>query len=159
MAELRSRKRIRLDPEVYADPGNACSITIATINRTPFFRNNSVAVAVLDALRQRARATGVKIHAYCLMPDHCHLVCEPSPGTDIVTFVGGFKSLSRRFANQAGAPGPIWQRSFFDHFLRREEQLEDVARYVLENPIRAGLVEDWRQYSLCGSFTLDVSDV
>ncbi len=48
----------------------------------------------------------------------------------------------------------VWQRSFFDHALRDEESLEAVARYIVSNPVRAGLVEDWRDYPFVGSMTL-----
>lgn len=93
------------------------------------------------------------------MPDHFHLLCSPSETCNLISFIGGFKSLSRNQANTAGANGPIWQRSYFDHMLRREEDLETVVRYVLANPVRAKLVEDWREYDFCGSLTLDVSDL
>ncbi len=50
----------------------------------------------------------------------------------------------------------MWQRSFFDHALRREEDLRKAAEYVLNNPVRDGLVEDRRDYPLCGSFEFDL---
>jgi REP-associated tyrosine transposase len=159
MSILRQRKRIRLDHETYAEIGSVASITIACFNRTPFFRDSKVAGVVIEALKQRADATGVRIHAYCLMPDHFHSLCSPSETCNLISFIGGFKSLSRNQANTAGANGPIWQRSYFDHMLRREEDLETVVRYVLANPVRAKLVEDWREYDFCGSLTLDVSDL
>jgi hypothetical protein len=43
--------------------------------------------------------------------------------------------------------------------LRREGDIETVARYVLASPVRSKLVEDWRDYPFCGSLTLDVSDL
>jgi REP element-mobilizing transposase RayT len=153
------RKRIRLDHEAYTEIGSVASVTIACFNRTPFFRDPAIARAVIEALKQRAGATGVRVHAYCLMPDHCHLLCSPSEMSDLVSFIGGFKSLSRNQSNAVGANGPIWQRSFFDHMLRREEDLKTVVRYVLANPVRAKLVDDWREYPFCGSLTLDVSDL
>jgi putative transposase len=153
------RKRIRIDHEAYADGGSVSSITIASFNRIAFFSDPYIADVVIETLTQRVRATGVEIHAYCLMPDHCHLLCSPSETTDLITFIAGFKSLSRNRANLAGVDGPIWQRSFFDHMLRREENLEVAVRYVLANPVKAALVRDWREYPYCGSLTLDISDL
>ena len=55
-----------------------------------------------------------------------------------------------------GVAGVIWQRSFWDHFLRAEEQLEEVVSYGLNNPVRRGLVEDWQDYPFAGSLALDL---
>ncbi len=51
---------------------------------------------------------------------------------------------------------PFWQRSFYDHALRTDEDLVHTARYVLANPVRAGLVHDFRDYPLCGSLEFDL---
>ena len=90
------------------------------------------------------------------MPDHVHLVIEPSATCDIVTFVGQFKNLTLRRAWSHGVEGSFWQSSFWDHFLRRQEALEDALTYVLNNPTRRGLVEDWREYPYSGSFALEL---
>jgi REP element-mobilizing transposase RayT len=48
-----------------------------------------------------------------------------------------------------GTPGiPRWQEGFHDHALRREEDLRDIARYIVLNPVRAGLVRNIREYPL-----------
>jgi len=44
----------------------------------------------------------------------------------------------------------LWQRYFYDHVLRNEEDLKNVALYVLENPVRKGMVENWQDYPYCG---------
>lgn len=51
-----------------------------------------------------------------------------------------FKNLSARRVNVLlGGSGPIWQTGFYDHALRRDEDVREVARYVVANPVRAGL--------------------
>jgi REP element-mobilizing transposase RayT len=100
--------------------------------------------------------TGVAVYAYCVMPDHVHLVIEPSPDCDLVTFVGQFKNLAQRAAWALGVEGAFWQKGFFDHFLRREEQLERVVAYVVENPVRRGLVETWQDYPFAGSLVFEL---
>ena len=90
------------------------------------------------------------------MPDHVHLVIGPSVRCDIVTFVGQFKNLAQRAAWQAGVHGRFWQRSFWDHFLRTEESVESAVLYVLHNPVRAGLVAEWRDYLHSGSFVFEL---
>ncbi|HLB11726.1 MAG TPA: transposase, partial [Dehalococcoidia bacterium] len=88
---------------------------------------------------------------YCLMPDHVHLVLGPSASSDIVTFVGQYKNLSQRAAWTRGVKGRFWQTRFWDHFVRAEEQVEQVVQYVLNNPVRKGLVDHWGAYPFSGS--------
>ncbi len=69
-----------------------------------------------------------------------------------MTFVAQFKNLTQRAVWRLGLTGAFWQRSFYDHFLREEERLEQVVEYVLNNPVRAGLVSQRRDYPFSGSF-------
>jgi len=90
------------------------------------------------------------------MPDHVHLLLEPSESCDIITFVGQFKNLVQREAWKHGVQGAFWQLSFWDHFLRADEAVPVVAAYILENPVRAGLVQTASDYPFSGSLTMDV---
>jgi REP element-mobilizing transposase RayT len=81
------------------------------------------------------------------MPDHIHLFCAPAelhplPLADWVEF---WKSqVARTWFDRSDAP--IWQRHFWDRQLRRQENYDQKWEYVLQNPVRAGLVvrpEDW----------------
>ena len=102
----------------------------------------TVSVALLHA----AEHQGYDIDAYCLMPDHLHvLVSAEGPSSGAAAFVHRFKqatgfSLARHLGH------PVWQRSFFDRSLRSDEAVLPVIAYLLANPIRAGLVRrvsDW----------------
>ena len=75
------------------------------------------------------------------MPDLVHLILGASPTCDIVTVVGQFKTLAQREAWRRGIRGAFWQTSFWAHFLRGDERLEQVVEYALNNPVRSGLVE------------------
>ena len=154
---------IDMAPALYACPGAICSVTAATSHRRPVFAEPALARSTATVLRERARVTGVPVYAYCVMPDHVHLVLGPSASCDIITFVGQFKNLAQRAAWDLGVKGRIWQTGFFDHFLRREEDLEDVVGYVLGNlptgqagPIRAGLAETPDGYEFSGSLLFDL---
>ena len=92
------RRRIRPAAEVYADIGAIRSITIAVNGRAPVFACRAVAAAAVDFLRRHAAATGVPVDAWCVMPDHIHLILGASPPCDIVTFVGQVKNLAQREA-------------------------------------------------------------
>ena len=93
---LRSRKRIRLVAESYAQTANVCSVTVAVKARRPVFVKAELAIAALETLRHLADEHDVPVYAYCIMPDHVHMVLSPSNTCDIITFVGRFKNLVLR---------------------------------------------------------------
>ena len=157
-AALPQRRRIRLGGEAYSELGAICSVTIGVRARAPIFASPFVAVAGVETLKGHATKTGVPIYGYCLMPDHVHLVLGASATCDIVTFVGQFKNLAQRAAWLRGVPGAFWQPSFWDHFLRNDEDVETAVTYVLNNPVRSGLVRRWQDYLSSGSLVFDLRE-
>jgi REP element-mobilizing transposase RayT len=150
-AQPPQRRRIRLALAAYADTSAICSVTIAVKDRQAVFANQRAAAAAVAVLHTLARQTGVRLHAWCVMPDHVHLLLSPSDRCDIVTFVGQFKNLAQRAAWTSGVVGAFWQASFWDHFLRRDEHFGSAVRYILENPVRAGLAAGVGNYPFVGT--------
>jgi putative transposase len=89
------------------------------------------------------------------MPDHVHLVAEALADTcDLVRFLDGFKQRTAyEFSKRQGTR--LWQRRYYDHVLRTNETIEDVACYVWWNPVRKKLCTEPRQFPLSGSQTID----
>jgi putative transposase len=143
-------KRIRLDDSAYQE-GHCFSVTMSTAQRTPRFRDAGVVSLCLDALREAVERYEASVFAYCFMPDHVHMVVSTPAGVDLVQFVRHFKQLSAYRFRREVSDRPLWQTRFYDHALRSEENLSGVARYVLENPVRAGLTESAADYPYCGS--------
>ena len=85
------------------------------------------------------------------MPDHVHLLISASDKKGIIELIKEIKSLSAKLAWQLGYNGIIWQRSFYDHFLRKDEDCRIAANYIIHNPVRAGIVEHWKDYQFSGS--------
>lgn len=152
----RYRQRIRLPAALYAVPGAVCSITVATKDRLAVLADPVLAEKTTELIRGHARRRAVPVHAFCVMPDHVHLVLEPGPSCDVIRFVGELKNLCQRLAWERGFGGRIWQTSFWDHFLRADEELRVVVAYVLNNPVRKGLVSEWREHRYSGSLTMDM---
>jgi len=85
------------------------------------------------------------------MPDHLHLLIEGlCADSDLLRFMKMFRQRSGH-SYHARENGRLWQEGFVDTFLRAEEASCDVARYIIANPVRAGLVEDVRDYQYLGS--------
>ena len=133
-----------------------CSITIATKKKQRVFSNQDLAHDFVALLRRRCEQNKIPLYAYCVMPDHVHLLISASKGEDIVGFVGEIKSLSTKMAWQHGYSEAIWQRSFYDHFLRKDEDCKMVASYIVHNPVRAGIVEHWKHYPFSGSLAYEL---
>jgi putative transposase len=144
-----TRRRHRLDLDLYRDPERVFAVTIGTAPRAPVFADPHRANACRDLLVALARDLECPMFAYCLMPDHVHLLVSGSPEVSLVGFVQRWKSLCWRAVGR-GEPS-LWQRSFWDNALRREDSLRRQAFYILHNPVRAGLVTCWREYPWAGS--------
>src|SRR5690606_22779756 len=80
--------------------------------------------------------------AWVLMPDHAHWLLQLGSGAGLSELVGTLKSASSRAVSRAGGPsGRLWAPGFHDRALRDDQSLIAVARYIVANPLRAGLVE------------------
>jgi len=85
------------------------------------------------------------------MPDHVHLVLTPLRDENglfsVAEIMQGIKSSSAHQINRAlNRTGQVWQHESFDHVLRREEGIEAKVEYVIQNPVRAGLVRNISEY-------------
>jgi putative transposase len=126
-------------------------LTICTAKRRKSLAEPETARFVIAHLLQHADSNEFDVLAYCVMPDHLHaLVHGRSDAADLCRFVHRFK-LATGFAWRRRSPMPLWQEGYYDHVLRHEEATEVVIRYIVANPVRAGLVEDINNYPWIGS--------
>lgn len=97
-------------------------------------------------MAEYARATAVKIWAYCLMPNHVHLVLVPGGSDGLATMMGRLNSHYAQFINAREEwPGHLWQGRY-DSTVMDEDYLIRAVRYVERNPVRAGLVKQAQYY-------------
>ena len=150
--------RPRLEPEDYAG-AVAGLLTFCTSRRRPAF---VTAANVERTLRQFLRAgveTHVAILAYCFMPDHVHLlVAGQSDSADLRSFINNAKQRSAYVAGLR-ISGRLWQAGYFDRVLRETDDGHAVARYIVQNPVRAGLVLSPGDYPFCGSSILSTEEL
>lgn len=82
------------------------------------------------------------LFAWCIMPDHVHVVIRQGPGARLDRIVQAWKSATAHRINTAlGRRGRVWAREYFDRFMRDDDQFKATIAYVESNPVRAGLVE------------------
>jgi putative transposase len=147
------RKQMRLAASSYLGV-NLYSLTVCTASREPFFREAANVSSCASSLIDAAMKENFTLLVYVFMPDHLHLLVEGTEKASLPAFVKRFKQSSG-FEFKAASGALLWQKGYYDHVLRRQEAIEDVARYVLENPVRAGLVQDWNEYPFIGGVFVD----
>ena len=148
MERLPSRQRIRLAPESYEGPA-AFSVTASTAGRAPLFRKPATVHLCVSALSETASLHHMDVLAYCFMPDHLHLLVQARDDGSFLRFMKGFKQISG-YRYRRSAMQPLWQKGYYDHVLRREEDVNQVAEYIMHNPVRAGLVDSPDRYPFSG---------
>ncbi len=81
--------------------------------------------------------------AWCVMPNHAHVVLKTHPGETLEKILHSWKSFtSHEIHKLRGTSGTIWQKESYDHLVRDGEDLRNQVEYVLANPVKAGF-EDW----------------
>ena len=134
-------------------------LTFCTHRRQKYFAEAQFVEVVLAQILRAAEDERVAIVAYCFMPDHLHLLVEAgSESSDCLSFIKRAKQLSafyysKRFGHR------LWQRYGYERTLREEDTTLVVAKYILENPVRARLVENPEDYPFSGSRTHTLSEV
>jgi REP element-mobilizing transposase RayT len=140
----------RLDGFDYLGP-RQYFLTFCTRRRLPVFRDADMARLVLAQLHRTGSRHSFLYLAYCLMPDHAHALVEGlTTQASLPLFVKSAKESSgRAYFRRTGRP--LWQEGYYEHVLRGEEDARGIARYIVENPLRAGLVDDAVLYPFAGS--------
>jgi putative transposase len=129
-----------------------CFLTFCTYERRRYFDRADKVDIVRDQFLRAAAEQAFEIIAYCFMPDHVHLLVEATrEDADLKRFTKLAKQLSGFYVKQARGE-PLWQRYGYEHVLRHDEATPAVAKYIVENPIRAGLVVTPLDYPHWGSF-------
>ncbi len=93
------------------------------------------------------------------MPDHQHLIVTgTNPEADILKFIKAYKQKTGYWLVKSQI-NSAWQKGFFDHIIRKEEGLLNVAKYILDNPVRKSLIENWQDYPFKGAIGCQLEDL
>ena len=129
-------------------PGQIYLITTVTNNRKPIFNNFNNARFVVNSLRHVEQARQIQSLCFVIMPDYLHWLFSLGDTSHLTQVVADVKRRSAYRINELNrTPGPaIWQHGFHDYALRKDDEIRDIARYVIANPLRAGLVNTIGDY-------------
>lgn len=117
-------------------PGQVYHIATITFDRRPVFYDLRSARLLINALREAQARGEATTLAFVVMPDHLHWLMQLEASTSLSDVVGAVKAVTAH-----GMGERIWQSGFHDHALRQKEDLAKLARYIVANPLRAGLVK------------------
>lgn len=133
MEKLPHGRNLRLGR--FSQPEQVYLLTLVTKDRSAAFERFSAAREVVRAMHDLSVASVAETLAFVVMPDHVHWLARLLGAVSLGEAVRRFKAKVSRALGH-----PLWQRGFYDHALRRDEDIVSVARYIVANPVRAGLV-------------------
>ncbi len=137
----------------YSKSGLIYSITSVCMFREKLFSSHQNARLAAQCLNSKKLWPDAKCLAWVVMPDHMHVLIELGEIEPLSLVVQRIKSLIAAGINQErNKRQPVWQRGYFDHAIRTNEDVHSAARYIINNPIRAGLAMNIGDYA-CWSLT------
>lgn len=127
-------------------PGQSCFITSVTAGREPLLVRHTRFLA--QAVRKAKGRYDFTIVAWVILPDHIHLILD-APDGDTPEIMRCLKlSFSGHYRFITGKTGPVWQRRYWDHIIRSQDDMNRHIDYIHYNPVSHGLVDSPRDYSL-----------
>ena len=148
----------RLDGFSYLGP-QRYFLTFCVRHRQHVFTNPYVAALVIDHFRRTSDKWSFALLAYCVMPDHAHLLVEGThEDSDLRRYAKRLKQGSAQaYAHRFGCA--LWQGGYSEHVVRRQDDARPIALYILDNPVRAGLVRHPSEYPYLGSGVWELKDL
>jgi len=105
-------------------------------------RQSAIAGMVIDAWRH-FDGDRYRLHAWVVMPNHVHVLCEPLSGHSLSSIVSSWKSFTALNINRLlGRSGPLWLEDYWDRFIRDADHYDRVIAYIHDNPVKAGLASE-----------------
>ena len=134
-------------------PGQIYLITTVTVDRTRLFSDFQTARSVIAEMRLSVEWGELESFAWVLMPHHLHWPLALKQQHSLPNVMQSLKSRTAIAANrQLRRRGPVWESAYHDRALRKDEDLQGAARYIVANPLRARLVAhigDYPHWDAC----------
>jgi len=139
--------------------GRTYFLTVPTLYRRPVFRDDEAARAVCRIHTATWPWRDASVEAWVLMPDHWHGLVTLGERDTLSTLVGRFKAITSRAVEERHlVNGWLWGRGFSDRLLPAGEDTRQAARYLVANPLRAGLVARLGDYPYWNAAWLEPGD-
>ena len=146
MTTTLSTRHAALRKGRYSVSGQTYLVTFTTCRRAPHFATADVAMAAARAITDARLWENAQLLTWVLMPDHWHSLIALGDGECLSKVVQRLKANSARQARKIQPGIRVWGKAYHDRALREEEAVIDAARYMVMNPVRAGLVRSVGRY-------------
>ena len=153
---FRQRKQIHLKGFEYSSHRYVYFVTICAADKQLYFSKPNISELIIKELEYRRLSKEIKLFCYCIMPDHLHILISLEEAytkrvgafgeRTLQNWISAFKRHTSRMVVQRCDIKPLWQNNFYDHVVRREESLVEICEYILNNPVRKGIVSTWGEY-------------
>ncbi len=132
----------------YSEPTRSYVITtVLTERQKSRFRDSYCARCVVAEMRKLHDGGVLSSQAWVVMPDHIHWLFQLGDSLSLAAVMKQFKARSAvRINRHLNRQGPLWQKAYYDRAVRKEDDLRQIARYIVANPLRAKLVEKIGDY-------------
>ncbi|MCP4135001.1 MAG: transposase [bacterium] len=122
-------------------------VTICCYERNNLLIDADINSIVINSIHWLDENNLIDLYFYILMPDHVHIIFQLTGAKTLGETVKSFKQYTSRIVNK-NRDIQLWQKSFYDHCIRKEESLAEKIKYCWYNPVRANLVQEPAQYHL-----------
>jgi REP element-mobilizing transposase RayT len=135
------------------------SLTACVDERHTPFLDGDVVSQFRGSLARAVEKYSCLVLIYCFMPDHLHVILQgQDDSADSWRAMVDFKQQSGFWFGR-NRPQDGWQKDFYDHIIRADEDLGAQIRYIADNPVRRGLVKMWSEYPFTGAIGIDLKQV
>jgi REP element-mobilizing transposase RayT len=153
---FQQRKQIHLKNFDYGSHEHVFFITLCTAAKQHYFADPKISKIVIDELEHRRTNQEIRLFCYCIMPDHLHILIGLNENytkkegafaeRTLQNWVSAFKRYTAKILGETFNVEPFWQSNFYDHVIRKDESLLEICSYILNNPVRKGMVLSWEEY-------------
>ncbi len=128
---------------------NACYHIITRGNQKQrIFLDEQDCEVYLSKLKRYKLRYGFLLYAFCLMPNHVHLIGEPKETFNLSKFMHGLnRSYTAYFNEKYNKVGHLWQGRFKSQVVAKDDYLVDCLNYIELNPVRANMVRAAQDYT------------
>jgi putative transposase len=151
-------KRHRLPRDAYR--GHVVvAFTACVDGRHAPFHDRAVVGHFVNLLARAAEKNRCRVPIYCFMPDHMHVILHgQDDSADAWRAMVDFKQQTGFWFGR-NRPQDAWQKDFYDHIIRGDDDLAAQIRYIADNPVRWGLVRVWSDYPFTGAIGIELNHV
>ncbi|MFH1288633.1 MAG: transposase [bacterium] len=134
------------------------TFTLCVEDKKPLFSQKAIVDKFIKILKEAENKFNCKNWVYVFMPDHLHLILEGgSEQSDLWKTIILFKQKTGFWLSQNKMGS--WQKDFYDHIHRKEDNLRKHVTYILNNPVRKALTTNWEEYPFSGSLDFDLNEI